>query len=473
MRYFAWVIARKGSSTFQILSNDETIKPPGKNWPQGFYKRHPQLRPRTLRPIDWARHDIYEKVVDWFPMIGRELHDPAILPENVYNMDETGNLLSSVVSRKYVIHRDDARKYRGAAVKRTLVTSVECIRADGSCLSPLIIWPASTHRSDWTIHRTPGWHFACSPSGYSNTAIVLDWYRRVFDPQTKDRAGHRPRILINDGFGPHESLEVLQFCHENNIILCRMPSHTSHKLQPCDVAVFGPLKTAYREAVEELERGGVKIIGKQHFTLLYDQARQVAFTPHNIKSGWAKTGLFPFDPNKVLQGMQKPPAQACQSSLAVDTARTDEPLRTPVTSEHLVSLRRAIEQNVHALDDRNQQRLQKLANAAERAMSARDLLFQENSDLFKQNNESNVRASTKSTVVGKGTVMSFEEIRVAQKKRDAKDASEDRRRGRKRKNSALALTSTHSRGPKSRAKEVEEANYEIDALKMRSYCSVF
>jgi tetratricopeptide (TPR) repeat protein len=77
VRYFAWVIAHKRSSTFQILSNDDTIQAPGKNWPQGFYKRHPQLRPRKLRPIDWVRHDIYEKVVDWFPMIGKELHDPA------------------------------------------------------------------------------------------------------------------------------------------------------------------------------------------------------------------------------------------------------------------------------------------------------------------------------------------------------------------------------------------------------------
>lgn len=103
---------------------------------------------------------------------------------------------------------------------------------------------------------------------------MLDWYRRVFDPQTKDRVNHRPRIPINDGFGPHESLEVLQFCHENNIILYRIPSHTSHKLQPCDVAVFGPLKTTYREL--ELERGGVDTTGKRHFTLLYCQARQVA-----------------------------------------------------------------------------------------------------------------------------------------------------------------------------------------------------
>jgi hypothetical protein len=118
------VIARNWSSTFQNLSIDGTIKSPGKNWPQGFYKCYPQLRPRTLRPIDWACHDIYQKVVDWFPMIGRELHDPAILPENVYNMDETRNLLSSVVSRKYVIHRDDARKYRGAAVKRNVTLTI-------------------------------------------------------------------------------------------------------------------------------------------------------------------------------------------------------------------------------------------------------------------------------------------------------------------------------------------------------------
>jgi hypothetical protein len=78
LRHLAWAIARRRSSAFQILSHDDTIRPPGKNWPQGFYKRHPQLRPRKLRPIDWARHNIYEKVVDWFPMIGRELHDPVI-----------------------------------------------------------------------------------------------------------------------------------------------------------------------------------------------------------------------------------------------------------------------------------------------------------------------------------------------------------------------------------------------------------
>jgi len=90
----------------------------------------------------------------------------------------------------------------------------------------------------------------------------------VFDPQTKARAHHKPRILICDGVGTHETLEILEYCLENNIILCRFPSHTSHKLQPCDIGVFGPPKAAYRDQVERLYRGGANTVSKEHFTSL-------------------------------------------------------------------------------------------------------------------------------------------------------------------------------------------------------------
>ena len=179
-------------------------------------------------------------------MIGKELNNPAILRENIYNMDETGVLLSVLNSLKVLIG-NDGLDYRGAGIKRTLITAIECISADGRSLHPLIIWPAATHRSTWMTHPTPGWHLACSKTGYTDTAISLYWIQRVFNPQTRARAHYRPRILISDGFSTHESLEILKFCYENNIILCRLPSHTSHKLQLCDVGIFGLLKTAYRE----------------------------------------------------------------------------------------------------------------------------------------------------------------------------------------------------------------------------------
>jgi hypothetical protein len=83
----------------------------------------------------------------------------------------------------------------------------------------MIIWPASTHRSNWTTYSTPGWFYALSETGYHDSFISLEWIKQIFYPQTKARANGKPRILICDGFGTHETLEIIEFCLENNIIM--------------------------------------------------------------------------------------------------------------------------------------------------------------------------------------------------------------------------------------------------------------
>lgn len=86
---------------------------------------------------------------------------------------------------------------------------------------------------------TLGWHFACSESGYTNSSINLYWIKHVVDPASRARAKGKPRKLMSDGFAPHESVKVMMtFCFENDIVLCRLPSHASHKLQSCDVGCF-------------------------------------------------------------------------------------------------------------------------------------------------------------------------------------------------------------------------------------------
>src|SRR5437016_3230838 len=115
-------------------------------------------------------------------MIGKELHSPAIVPENVYNIDETGVLLNVLSSLKVLVSKQDLRNCKGAGIRRTLVTAIECISADRRSLAPLIVWPASTHQSTWMTHPTPGWHFACSKIRYTDTKISLYWIQHVFDP---------------------------------------------------------------------------------------------------------------------------------------------------------------------------------------------------------------------------------------------------------------------------------------------------
>jgi len=52
-------------------STNKAAKPPGKNWPRGFQKRHPALKSRRVRAMAWERHEnnIYDKVVHWFEVI--------------------------------------------------------------------------------------------------------------------------------------------------------------------------------------------------------------------------------------------------------------------------------------------------------------------------------------------------------------------------------------------------------------------
>jgi hypothetical protein len=106
--------------------SNKATKPPGKNWPRGFQNRHPALKSRRVRAMDWKRHEnnIYHKIIHWFEVIGKVLQDPAILLENVYNMDETGVMLCMLGSVKVLLSKDDLREYRGAGVKRTMVTAI-------------------------------------------------------------------------------------------------------------------------------------------------------------------------------------------------------------------------------------------------------------------------------------------------------------------------------------------------------------
>ncbi|CAN9293415.1 unnamed protein product [Alternaria alternata] len=106
-------------------------EPPKKNWPQAFRRRHPQLKSRNNRPMPWERHDnsIYNKVVHWFNVIKEELCRPDVLPENVYNMDKTGIMLSMLGAVKVLVGKNDGRDYRGTGTKRTMVTAIECVSA--------------------------------------------------------------------------------------------------------------------------------------------------------------------------------------------------------------------------------------------------------------------------------------------------------------------------------------------------------
>jgi hypothetical protein len=60
---------------------DRPHKPPGKNWPKAFEKRHPETAVRRVVALDWNRHEtnIAGKMVHWFATQGWTLFHLSIL----------------------------------------------------------------------------------------------------------------------------------------------------------------------------------------------------------------------------------------------------------------------------------------------------------------------------------------------------------------------------------------------------------
>lgn len=97
---------------------------------------------------------------------------------------------------------------------------------------------------------------------------------------------------------------------------------------------------------------------------------------------------------------------------------------TPVTTEAITPLHDLIVTDTHALDapnkDRLQKRIQKLASAAKVSFAAQALLTDRNQFLLEINREAKVRRWTKSLILGKAKVMSFEDLEEARAKRGEK-----------------------------------------------------
>src|SRR5271170_6472850 len=87
---------------------------------------------------------------------------------------------------------------------------------------------------------------------------------------------------------------------------------------------------------------------------------------------------------------------------------------------------------------RLERHVQKLAHAAQISFAESALLHDQNQMLIRMNNEAKVRRSTRSIVLGKAKIMSFEDIEVARAARAAKEVIKGKgKRGRKRKSAAL------------------------------------
>ncbi|KAE8987313.1 hypothetical protein PR002_g22085 [Phytophthora rubi] len=117
----------------------------------------------------------------------------------------------------------------------------------------------------------------------------------------------RPQVLIMDGHFSHLSQQAVEFAVANSIKLFLLPSHTSHFLQPLDVSVFRTFKHTYNDALASFPKmkglGDAALPTRDDIPALTRVPFEKAFSPTNIRRGFFKTGIFPFNVDIILEMM--------------------------------------------------------------------------------------------------------------------------------------------------------------------------
>jgi hypothetical protein len=184
------------------------------------------------------------------------------------------------------------------------------VRIDAGCdaLSPMIIFKAKSTNTGWIPKDTPlNWHFSTSNRGWTSNSHGFEWLRKVFEPESRKKAGNRRRLLIMDGHSSHITGDMIAFC----IDLLILPPHCSHLLQPLDVGVYRPLKRFHAQELDRYTRAGLKRTQRSHWVEIFKSIREKGLIPLNIRSGWRAAGLIPFLPEIVLANL---PVQAVEPS---------------------------------------------------------------------------------------------------------------------------------------------------------------
>jgi hypothetical protein len=352
----------------------------GVHWVDRFVKRYPdQLISKWTTAMDNSRHkaDSGSKYSLYFNLLREKIEQYHVKPCHTYNMDEKGFMLGVIGRSKRIFSRTSYEEGKRRSTiqdgSRGWITLLACICADGSYLEPALIYQSTSGaiQDSWLQaldHETHQIRISSSPSGWTNNDIGLAWLKQVFDRGTKAKARSSYQLLILDGHGSHLTMDFIEYCDQNKILLAVYSSHSTQTLQPLDVVMFKPLATEYsNEVAGFMERSqGLTSMSKRDFFPLFYQAWQTSFKETTILKAFEATGLSPFDPEVIRKRFNTRSSSSSDSessALSASNWRKTEGL-----------LRQVVK-------DRGDRRAQKLSQAFHQISTQKTLLSQGSNDM--------------------------------------------------------------------------------------------
>ena len=200
-----------------------------------------------------------------------------------------------------------------------------CGNADGQMPEPYTVYKAKNMYPAWMQGGPPNARYGYSDLGWFEERSFEDWFFSLALPRLRRLDGKK--VLIDDNLSSHLSVKVIEACKANDIsFICLYPNGT-HLLQPLDVSYFAPLKKAWKRVLGKWKlspegRQQVTLNKKQYPRLL---AKLIAILasengPENLKSGFRKCGLVPFEPEQVYKRLPSTASNELEPTEALDSS---------------------------------------------------------------------------------------------------------------------------------------------------------
>jgi hypothetical protein len=360
----------------------------GENWVYNLVQRRSELKSRYSRRYNYERAKCEDpKIIEeYFDRVQEAILQYGILPEDIFNFDETGFAMGLCATAKVITGSDRySRPYLLQPGNREWVTAIEAVNSTGWALPSYVIFKAKKYSQEGWFETLPDdWKINISDNGWTTDKIGMDWLINHFIPLTNGRTMGRYRMLILDGHGSHLTAEFDRTCTENNIIPVCMPPHSSHLLQPLDVSCFAVLKRQYGQLVEQRMRLGFNHIDKIDFLTAFPEARTMAYKVDTIRNGFRASGLVPFDPNQVYQQLTiqlKTPTPPPSRSSNTQSSCLQTPQNPRQFKRQLTTIKRRISRRTRSSSEVIDEAIIRMSKAYE--MTVNDLLLvrKENHDL--------------------------------------------------------------------------------------------
>ena len=291
----------------RILQMNGDSRPLGKLWLSNFIKRNPRIKSVVGRSIESVRTTAssFDTIKGFLELFERTRTELGIHYEDIWNMDETGLALGVCSNTRVLASSQKKKAYLKTPEDREWVSIIETISATGQKLPCLVIFKGKSLQSTWFPAKgVPNWLYTTSENGWTSNQIGSEWLKRIFLPNTTPRQDQW-RLLILDGHGSHTPVDFMLHCRQHKVYLLYLPPHTSHVLQPLDLAPFSVVKSRYRDQIHALSAlDDATPVKKERFITSYNHARNEGLSARNIRAGWKASGLCPYNPQLVLNSSQ-------------------------------------------------------------------------------------------------------------------------------------------------------------------------